>query len=69
MYLKEKPRSVINEEDPDIKIWDLLAKNVRLPNDDHTHYWCTIFRAPFMDRKHHMLGVRLWHVSNCDRDL
>ena len=29
----------------------------RLPNDDHTHYWCQIYKAPQLEHKHHMIGV------------
>ena len=40
------------------KTWDLRGRNVRLPNDDHTHYYCQIFKAPSLESKHHMIGVR-----------
>ena len=32
------------------KTWDIHADNLLLPEDDHTHYWCRIYRAPDLDR-------------------
>ena len=59
LFLREKPRLNIPSEDLTfVKTWDLRARNTRLPNDDHTHYWCQIFKAPNLDHKHHMIGVR-----------
>merc|ERR1711962_1482719 len=37
--------------------WDLHADNLLLPENDHTHYWCRIYRAPELDRKHHMIAL------------
>jgi len=37
--------------------WDIQADNLLLPEDDHTHYWCRIYRAPELDRKHHMIAL------------
>jgi len=42
---------------PDHKLWDLRADNLLLPESDHTHYWCKIYRAPDLDRKHHMIAI------------
>jgi len=42
---------------PPHKNWDLTADNLLLPEDDHTHYWCKIYRAPDLDRKHHMIAI------------
>jgi len=59
LFLREKSRLGIPRDDlPFLKTWDLRAKNTRLPNDDHTHYWCQIFKAPDLEHKHHMIGVR-----------
>ena len=47
-------------DEPGVKRWDLLAENLALPDDDHTHYWCKIFKAPEEvdgDVKHQMIGV------------
>ena len=43
---------------PRLQAWELLADGgLPLPNDDHTHYWCRIFKAPDLNgRKHHMIG-------------
>ena len=57
VYLQELPQEHLELNDPDIKIWDLTSK-VDLPNNDHTHYWCRIFKAPKLDRKHHMVALR-----------
>ena len=37
---------------PPHKVWDLL-----LPDTDHTHYWCKIYRAPEVTTKHQMIGL------------
>lgn len=58
LHLKERPPIKISEkEKASLKKWDLRGRNVRLPNDDNTHYYCQIFKAPSLDRKHHMIGV------------
>ncbi len=57
VHLKQLPQLRGDLRDPDVKHWDLRADNLMLPTDDHTHYWCKIFKAPHMDRKHHMIGV------------
>lgn len=57
LFLKEPPKLEIPVDDlQHLKHWDLRAQNTRLPNDDHTHYWCQIFKAPTLDQKHHMIG-------------
>ena len=57
LYLQEPPLKDLKENKEDLKHWDLRSK-VNLPNDDHTHYWCRIFKAPDLNRKHHMVGLR-----------
>ena len=56
LHLRELPKPKM-AEDSSIKTWELRGRNVRLPNDDHTHYFCQIFKAPTLDVKHHMVGV------------
>lgn len=57
VYLQEKPRPP-RRSAPDLRIWEIRANNLMLPNDDHTHYWCQIFKAPDLGGvKHHMTGV------------
>ena len=58
VYLKEPPLREMPEsrEEGAVKAWDLKADNLILPDDDHTHYWCSIFESPELDRKHHMIG-------------
>ena len=64
VYLKEKPQPNIPDTDlPYLKTWDLKARNTLLPNDDHTHYWCQIFKAPKTSYKHHMIGVKLMKIT------
>lgn len=61
IYLQEQPNPMRERLSklPNIKTWDITSKNVTLPDDDHTHYWCQIFKAPDLrGLKHHMLGVR-----------
>ena len=55
VYLAEPPLQ--SEPLPPHKTWDLTANNLLLPEDDHTHYWCKIYRAPDLDRKHHMIAI------------
>ena len=56
IYLRENPKPKLNLG-PNVKVWDIKSINLPIPNDDHTHYWCRIFKAPNMDTKHHMIGV------------
>jgi len=55
VYLAEPPQTSVPL--PPHKNWDLTADNLLLPEDDHTHYWCKIYRAPDLDRKHHMIAI------------
>ncbi len=55
VYLKEKEKPKVDVT-KDVKVWELRADSLLLPEDDHTHYWCRIFKAPDLDRKHHMIG-------------
>ena len=60
LHLKEIPtKRILEDENTVFKKWELKGRNVRLPNDDDTHYYCQIFKAPPLDRKHHMIGVRI----------
>jgi hypothetical protein len=43
VYLQEWPQAEILQSD-NPKIWDLISQ-VTLPNNDHTHYWCQIFKV------------------------
>lgn len=66
LHLKEEPTlKFMAEERSTLKQWELRANNVRLPNDDHTHYYCQIFKAPKLDKKHHMVGVRKFRLQSC----
>ena len=55
VYLQEMPQEKLPTED--LLTWDLTSQ-VELPNDDHTHYWCRIFKAPPIEEKHHMVALR-----------
>jgi len=55
IFLAEPPQT--QDPLPPHKTWDLTADNLLLPEDDHTHYWCKIYRAPDLDRKHHMIAL------------
>ena len=58
LYLKEPLQESIEDlEHEDLQHWDLTSEVV-LPNNDHTHYWCRIFKAPDLDRKNHMIALR-----------
>lgn len=63
VFLKGKPNNLKQKlsKIPNLKTWDILARNIMLPEDDHTHYWCQIFKAPddVAEKKHHMIGVRI----------
>ena len=54
VYLQEFQQKFKFSEET--KIWDLTSR-VELPNDDHTHYWCRIFKSPKLDRKHQMVAL------------
>jgi len=56
IFLAEAPVPLISPDKP-YQTWDILADNVLLPEDDHTHYWCKIYRAPPITKKHHMIGL------------
>ena len=53
-------RSVLNLEEkfntPDIKKLDLRVKNVTLPYNHRTMYWCEPIKLPQW-KKHHIIGV------------
>ena len=55
IYLSEPPAP--SAPLPPHKVWDLRADNLLLPDTDHTHYWCKIYRAPELSTKHHMIGL------------
>ena len=57
LHLREPPQNDLNIKNEKLQHWDLKSQ-VTLPNDDHTHYWCRIFKAPKLDRKHHMVALR-----------
>ena len=42
---------------PPHKVWDLRADNLLLPDTDHTHYRCKIYRDLELTTKHHMIGL------------
>ena len=45
LHLKEDAVTGLSKFDSDrtdFKKWDITAKNVQLPNDDHTHYYCQV---------------------------
>ena len=55
IYLSEPPAP--SAPLPAHHVWDLKADNLLLPDTDHTHYWCKIYRAPNLDQKHHMVAI------------
>jgi len=60
IFISEPPRQdheTLVEEEEGLKTWDLTADNLLLPDSDHTHYWCKIFRAPDLGVKHHMVAL------------
>ena len=54
LHLKEEAGSSSRKfsSSDKFKHWDIRADNVRLPNDDHTHYFCQIFKAGFIFVQH-----------------
>ena len=47
LHLKEDGVTGLSKFDSDradFKKWDITAKNVQLPNDDHTHYYCQVIK-------------------------
>ena len=56
IFLAEPPLP-LPEAEEDLFTWDLTADNLLLPAEDHTHYWCKIYRAPELATKHHMVAL------------
>ena len=56
IYLSEPPAP--SAPLPPHQVWDLKADNLLLPDTDHTHYWCKIYRAPDLVTKHHMIALK-----------
>ena len=57
IYLAEPPLPPTAEKMEDLLTWDLKADNLLLPPEDDTHYWCKIYRAPELSKKHHMVAL------------
>ena len=57
IFLAEPPLP-LPEAEEDLFTWDLTADNLLLPAEDHTHYWCKIYRAPELATKHHMVALQ-----------
>ena len=55
IYLSEPPPQ--GAPLPPHEVWEVRADNLLLPEDDHTHYWCKIYRAPELTTKHHMIAI------------
>ncbi|XP_008207690.1 MOXD1 homolog 1 [Nasonia vitripennis] len=43
-------------DDPSMIKWDVKLNQFSVPNNSDTTYWCKIFKAPKLQRKHHMIG-------------
>jgi len=56
VHLAEPAQSSLPLPNPH-RTWDLRADRLELPEDDHTHYWCKIYRAPDLNHKHHMIAL------------
>ena len=56
IFLAEPPLEP--EPEHELLTWDLQADSLLLPAEDHTHYWCKIYRAPELSSKHHMVALR-----------
>ena len=59
VHLAEPPaeRAPLADSHQQLHMWDLQVDRLLLPSEDHTHYWCKIFRAPPLDKKHHMIAL------------
>ncbi|CAG0895153.1 unnamed protein product [Darwinula stevensoni] len=45
-------------DEPGVKEWE-LRNDIIIPPIDTT-YWCSVFKAPPVDRKHHIIGYQPW---------
>ncbi|XP_073979777.1 MOXD1 homolog 1-like isoform X2 [Rhodnius prolixus] len=36
--------------------WDVLAQDFTVPDSSISFYWCKIYKIPFLDEKHHIIG-------------
>ncbi|XP_068215999.1 DBH-like monooxygenase protein 1 [Palaemon carinicauda] len=55
MYLNESPFTM-RELPDDVKTFDVVANNARLPNTIDTIYWCKIYKIPSVERKAQIIG-------------
>ncbi|XP_077997834.1 DBH-like monooxygenase protein 1 [Glandiceps talaboti] len=39
----------------DLLTYDFLNQNITVPHHQDTTYWCTLFKLPKLDKKHHMI--------------
>ncbi|KAI4499302.1 hypothetical protein M0802_005562 [Mischocyttarus mexicanus] len=44
------------QEMHDIRHWDVKLNQLAVSDSKDTVYWCKIFKAPFLNKKHHMIG-------------
>ncbi|XP_014227450.1 MOXD1 homolog 1 [Trichogramma pretiosum] len=50
------PHGPPTESIPDLIKWDVKLNQFTVSNHSDTVYWCKIFKAPKLHRKHHMIG-------------
>ncbi|CAB3380899.1 Hypothetical predicted protein [Cloeon dipterum] len=59
VYLKtaslQKKKKRANHQKP-VRFWDVKMSNLLIPDNMDTRYWCKIFKLPYLDKKHHMIG-------------
>ncbi|XP_012270132.1 MOXD1 homolog 1 [Orussus abietinus] len=44
------------KDTPDLRHWDVKLNQFAVSDDSDTVYWCKIFKAPQLAKKHHMIG-------------
>ncbi|KAJ1521461.1 hypothetical protein ONE63_003129 [Megalurothrips usitatus] len=50
------PPVLLQPNSADVYTWDVRQEEFIVPDNMDTVYWCRIFKAPGLTRKHHMLG-------------
>ncbi|KAK8380027.1 hypothetical protein O3P69_016584 [Scylla paramamosain] len=55
LYL-QSPQFELPPLGPDVKSVEFLSRNITIPSDMDTLYWCQLFKIPNVTTKHHVIG-------------
>lgn len=60
VVLTQKFQPKIQRGDERIRMLELRNEDVELPDGDDTLYWCKMFKLEDINRKHHLIRVRIY---------